>query len=144
MSIGGPVAFAPQIQGWDMLEDGEMEDTAFCLDDESEEEETNGGTPHAEETIGGREMEFALDLAAYRKRAAEMLLQLRSDNDTAHALGVLAVKLTALVEDLHSIGAEEEVIEPLADLLREIQAGKGSPAKAEEVLLAFAGQDLAS
>ena len=57
-------------------------------------------SPPAQPAVSDEEF----DLSAYRLRAREMLEALRADRDRAHALGVLAVRLQALVEDLKSIG----------------------------------------
>jgi Ca-activated chloride channel family protein len=96
-----------------------------------------------------------VDLAAYRGRAIEMLhrLQETSGADPAKqvtSLAVLAVELAALIEDLKSVGAPEQEIRPLEDLLKELHelaAEKGPDQKrvaqlwtrAEEVLLQFGG-----
>jgi Ca-activated chloride channel family protein len=93
-------------------------------------------------------------LEAYRQRAREMLEALDADSDKGHALGVLAVKLQALLEDLKSIGADAEVLKPLAELLSKVEAARGTAplqldqltqqltAQAQSVLGAFAGRSV--
>jgi Ca-activated chloride channel family protein len=71
-----------------------------------------------------------LNLTAYRQRAQELLEELRADPDVDHALGVLAVKLKALVDDLKSIGAPAAVLEPLLKLLEEIRS---TPQQLQEI-----------
>jgi Ca-activated chloride channel homolog len=87
-----------------------------------------------------------VDLTAYRERALEILEAFRADKSPVHALGVLLVRLRALVEDLKSIGASEAAVEPLATLLQQF-SGPGSQlhqvipdllARTEEVLDSFA------
>jgi Ca-activated chloride channel family protein len=90
------------------------------------------------------------ELAAYRQRARELLEALRADADRGHGLGVLSIKLAALVEDLRSTGAGASVLGPLDKLLvqlRQLLGHPGAPAadvdaswhQAETVLAAFAG-----
>jgi Ca-activated chloride channel homolog len=101
-------------------------------------------------------VEEEIDLAAYRSQAKAMLQALRADRDAAHALGVLALKLQALVEDLKSIGISAADLAPLADLLENIRqlslptsATQLPPVvghwieQAEKVLEAFAGEPAA-
>jgi hypothetical protein len=91
-------------------------------------------------------------LAAYRRRAREILEALKADGDKEHALGVVAVKLQALLEDMKSIGTEATLLKPLEALLLKLQpkARRATPAQlvkimeqlaaeAESVLDAFAG-----
>jgi Ca-activated chloride channel family protein len=91
-----------------------------------------------------------VDLAAYRDRAREILEEMHSDGDRQHGLGVAAVKLAALVDDLRSTGAGQPVLDPLEQLLAELRQVLArsvlAPAqcqlvwhKAEVVLQAFAG-----
>ena len=66
------------------------------------------------------------DLTAYRRRAAELLERLRQSTaaDTTGkrtALGILAERLSALIEDLQSVGAPAAEIDPLLDLLRRLR-----------------------
>src|SRR5207249_2460206 len=102
----------------------------------------------------------ALDLTAYRRRAEEMLEALRtagsaSKADRLHALGVFAVQLAALIEDLRSTGADATVLDPLVALQGELQTlvtadGPGDAAvaatwaRAEQVLGAFVGSGQAA
>jgi Ca-activated chloride channel family protein len=97
----------------------------------------------------------ALDLSAYRRRAQELLEDLRKQAgaDAATrlaALGTLAGKLEALIEDLRSVRAEAADLQPLEELLRNLRAFLGGPQPgkaefvavrdaAEKVLVAFAG-----
>jgi hypothetical protein len=97
----------------------------------------------------------SLDLSAYRRRAADLLEPIKSGSGLAgsqrlHELGVLAVSLKALVEDLTSIGASPLEIHPLQLLLADLTALLEQPspdetvveklwAQAEEVLRVFAG-----
>ena len=81
-------------------------------------------------------------MAAYRRRAKELLATLQGDADAKHALAVLRVNLQALVDDLRSIGAPAVVVEPLEKLLRQLQSAGADAqlrADAERVLGAFAG-----
>jgi Ca-activated chloride channel family protein len=89
-------------------------------------------------------------LSAYRQRVREMLEEMRADQDKAHALGVVSVKLAALVEDLRSTGAVAKVLDPLEKLLAELRQllAQAAPAaaavqaarqRAEAILAAFAG-----
>ena len=93
------------------------------------------------------------DLAAYRRTAREMLEELRAHpaDDRLHALGILSVKLTALIEDLKSVGAPDAELGPLVKLqaeLRQVLAAAGAAEAevsrvwkaAEAVLQAFAGR----
>jgi Ca-activated chloride channel family protein len=64
----------------------------------------------------------ALDFTAYRRRAADLLNELKNGrSDRVRELGILAVKLAALTEDLKSIGAASEEIEPLVQLVAALQ-----------------------
>src|SRR6202030_3346512 len=74
----------------------------------------------AEEPTG----DGSVALAAYRQRARAMLEELRAASDKAHALGVLAIKLQALLEDMKSIGADAKILQPLEKLLTEVQPKK--------------------
>ncbi len=69
--------------------------------------------------------EGASDLTAYRQRARELLDQLRragtSSDDRLRALGVLAVKLGELLEDMATIAATLAALEPLRELLEQLQ-----------------------
>jgi Ca-activated chloride channel family protein len=67
------------------------------------------------------------DLSAYRQRVREMVEELRADGDRGHALGVLTVKLAALVEDLDSTGVDGKVLKPLRQLLEELRQLAASP-----------------
>lgn len=94
-----------------------------------------------------------LDLTAYRRRALELLRSLQqaavaSAADRLNELGVLSVQMTALVEDLESIGAGRDELKPLQELLTDLRAllAKQKPAdkdvgklwsQAEAVLQAF-------
>jgi Ca-activated chloride channel family protein len=96
-----------------------------------------------------------VDLSAYRRRAADLLDLLRSGSGLSlpqrlHELGVLAVQLKALLEDLASVGAPPLELQPLQKLHAELTAlrEQSSPdeaavgrlwARAEEVLRVFAG-----
>ena len=94
------------------------------------------------------------DLTAYRRRSADLLERLRTapadDAGLRHALGVLAVQLEALLEDLRSVHAVAADVQPLADLLAELRQlrdprtsavvdASALRSKAEGVLRAFAG-----
>ncbi len=95
-----------------------------------------------------------VDLTAYRQRARELLEALKTSmgTDTSSCLkelGVLAVKVTRLLEDLKSIGAAGTDFQPLQELLDDLQKllAKQHPdemevrrlwSKSEEVLQAFA------
>ena len=97
----------------------------------------------------------SLDLSAYRRRAADLLEPIKSGSDLTgpqrlHELGVLAVSLKALIEDLSSVGAPPLEIRPLQTLLADLTALLEQPspdeaaveklwAQAEEVLRVFAG-----
>jgi Ca-activated chloride channel homolog len=86
-------------------------------------------------------------LAAYRQRARDMLESWRVNGDRRHALGVLAVQLQALLEDMKSIGIVAKVLKPLEMLLAKLQSPATSETKqveqlwleAQSVLDAFAG-----
>lgn len=127
---------------WDMLEgDGGEFD---CYLDGANEEPTNGngGAPHDEEEEQVVPLTEELDLSAYRRRAAEILEQLRADSDINHALGVLMLQLEALVDDLKSIGADTSVTASLAKLLGDLHSSRLQDAAAlscaEQVLKEFA------
>jgi Ca-activated chloride channel homolog len=86
------------------------------------------------------------DLSAYRRRAQELLRRLEAapDSDRLTVLGVLAVQLAALIEDLKSVGAPKPEMRPLEKLLNQLRAVSGESAAAQlwahaqEVLKAFA------
>lgn len=82
------------------------------------------------------------DLSSYQKRAADMLVRLRAaaSADTpgrAQALGVLAVKLGELLEDMQSIGLPHSTLHPLQELLKKLQVlvQQPTPAPAEVLRL---------
>ena len=97
----------------------------------------------------------SLDLSAYRRRAADLLELLKSGaalsgSQRLRELGVLAVQLKALLEDLASVGAPPLELQPLQKLHAELTALLEQPspdetavarlwAQAEEVLRVFAG-----
>jgi Ca-activated chloride channel family protein len=97
----------------------------------------------------------ALDLSAYRRRAADLLEPIKrgsglSGPQRLHELGVLAVSLKALIEDLTSVGAPPLELRPLQMLHADLTALTAQPspdeaaveklwAQAEEVLRVFAG-----
>jgi hypothetical protein len=97
----------------------------------------------------------SLDLSAYRRRAADLLEPIKSASDLSgpqrlHELGVLAVSLKALIEDLTSVGAPPLEIRPLQTLFADLTALLEQPSsdeaavsrlwtQAEEVLRVFAG-----
>lgn len=84
-----------------------------------------------------------VDLSAYRRQAEELLAALRANADRAQALGMLATRLTALIEDLRSIGAPVAEIERLLKLLAELQSASDIDrkyAEAERVLTTFMGE----
>jgi Ca-activated chloride channel family protein len=97
------------------------------------------------------------DLTAYRRRALELLEALETgaaEGDRIRRLGLLAVKLAALIEDLKSIGTPPNVLEPLEKLHRELAqlVNKDRPQEVEvarlwtecaKVLRAFAGAEAA-
>ncbi len=101
-----------------------------------------------------------VDPSAYRRRAGELLRRFQGvagagAEDRLTALGILAVQLAALVEDLQSTGIPVAVWQPLADLLTELQALSAvscptaaviTPlvARAEEVLKQFSSETTAS
>lgn len=67
-----------------------------------------------------------LDLTAYRRRAQDLLelLNVPAGTDAAERLtrlGMLAVQLAALVEDLTSTGVPAAEIRPLEEVLKELQ-----------------------
>jgi Ca-activated chloride channel family protein len=99
-----------------------------------------GATPAPSAPIAATPAE---ELTAYRKRAEEMLQRLTEDGDKAHALGVLAVQLRALLDDLRSVGADTKTLAPLEQLLHKLQLPIAQLdvvwAEAEKVLAAFAG-----
>lgn len=113
--------------------------------------EYNPGGRVSKKTQLAMERFDSVDLSAYRLRAAEMVEALNRGGERAHALGVLSVQLTALVEDLESVGADATVLKPLRTLhaeLRQLLQQK-QPAAAEvdrlwtrtqEVLRLFAGE----
>jgi Ca-activated chloride channel family protein len=91
-------------------------------------------------------------LSAYRLRALDLLAELRADGDPVHGLGVLSVKLAALLDDLRSTGAGVTVLEPLQLLLAQLRQLLVQPAaaavevrstwhQAETVLETFLGHD---
>jgi Ca-activated chloride channel family protein len=96
-----------------------------------------------------------LDLSAYRRRAVDLLEPINSGSPLSgprrlRELGVLAVSLKALIEDLTSVGAPPLELRPLQTLLADLTAllEQTSPdeaeveklwAQAEEVLRVFAG-----
>jgi hypothetical protein len=97
----------------------------------------------------------SLDLSAYRRRAAELLELLKggaalSGSQRLRELGVLAVQLKALLEDLASVGAPPLELQPLQKLQAELTALLEQPspdeaavarlwAQADKVLRVFAG-----
>jgi hypothetical protein len=110
-----------------------------------------------EDTKGRNPLEngAAVDLTAYRRRALELLQALQGGAGGAgperlRLLGILAVRLGALLEDLKSVAAPAAVLGPLERLhgdLQRLLAGS-SPAEAEvarlwaeceKTLQAFAG-----
>jgi Ca-activated chloride channel homolog len=97
----------------------------------------------------------ALDLTAYRQRAAD-LLQLLTDaagtsaSDRLTVLGIVAERLRELLEDLHSVGASPQDTQPLqelADALAPVMAAAAPTdadvqtcwTRVEQVLHAFVG-----
>jgi Ca-activated chloride channel family protein len=87
---------------------------------------------------GARKRESA-DLTAYRQHAGELLHQLRAAvggkaEDRLSALGAVAVQLVKLLEDLGSIGAPTAELQPLTDLLAQLQGGLAHWPVAEETL----------
>jgi Ca-activated chloride channel family protein len=67
-----------------------------------------------------------VDLTAYRRRALELLMRLHggkgaSTADRLAELGILAVQLAALVEDLKTIGAPDVEIRPLEELFTNLR-----------------------
>jgi Ca-activated chloride channel family protein len=97
-----------------------------------------------------QELDGGTDLfAAYRQRARDLLEELQAATDKQRALGVLAVKLKALLEDMQSIGIDSKELEPLRQLLADLEPNKAAPpqlagnlsqlaAQAEKVLATFA------
>jgi Ca-activated chloride channel family protein len=80
----------------------------------------------------------SVGLTAYRRRALEMLEALSQDGGAPgpvrlRALGVLAMKLAALIADLKSVGAPAKVLQPLEKLHANLQqlVGTEQPAEAE-------------
>jgi Ca-activated chloride channel family protein len=73
------------------------------------------------------------DLTAYRRRALELLQQMQSAADRLTGLGVLAVRLAALVEDLRSTGVAETTVRPLDELLQGLRGlmAQATPGAAE-------------
>jgi Ca-activated chloride channel homolog len=65
----------------------------------------------------------SIDLTAYRRRAAELLERMKAaaETDRINELRLLAEGLSALVEDLQSIGAAESDVQPLAVLLKDLE-----------------------
>lgn len=63
------------------------------------------------------------DLTAYRRRASELRqrLQAASPADRLTALGVLAVQLSALIEDLETVVVYDPAIQALKDFLKDLQ-----------------------
>jgi Ca-activated chloride channel homolog len=100
-----------------------------------------------------------LDLSAYRRRAVDLLEQLRSGSGLStaqrlHELGVIAVGLKALLEDLASVGASPLELRPLQTLHEELTKLLEQPSpdeatvarlwgQAEEVLRVFSGEPAA-
>ncbi len=96
-----------------------------------------------------------IDLTGFRRRVLDVLRLLEDaagaqPADRLIALGILSVQLTALLEDLKSVGAPEADVQPLEDLLKELHdlAAKKVPGdsgvdqvwtRAEEVLRQFGG-----
>lgn len=79
----------------------------------------------------------AVDLAAYRRRAEELRNDVASSSEPERSLGVLALKLEELLDDLQSIGARDAERKPLVDLLAELQAFIARPAPAAKQLSAM-------
>jgi Ca-activated chloride channel family protein len=91
------------------------------------------------------------DLTAYRQRAEQLWEKLAAcDVPSLRELGVLAVQLEALLDDLLSVGAGDAELRPLSDLLRDLVQLTAQPtpdaaevnrlwALAAERLAAFAG-----
>jgi Ca-activated chloride channel family protein len=97
----------------------------------------------------------ALDLTAYRRRAQQMLddmhAAVKALGGREQALVALLGQLTALIEDLKSVGASAEALGPLEELQKELQVLQAEIyrsedvlelllVRAEEVLKAFAGE----
>jgi type II secretory pathway component PulM len=83
-----------------------------------------------------------LDLSAYRRRAQELLERLENHLDQDRTLrlrefGILAGKLEALIEDLKSVHAGANEVQPLEKLLQELRGllAKVRPEDAEVVSL---------
>jgi Ca-activated chloride channel family protein len=79
-----------------------------------------------------------IDLTAYRRRALDLLTRLHSAQGASAAdrlteLGILAVQLAALVEDLKTIGTAAVVIQPLEELLTNLRGllARSGPAEAD-------------
>jgi Ca-activated chloride channel family protein len=116
--------------------------------------------PHNEEAETKAATGKLLDLSAYRRRALDMLEALNKAvvspaTDKARLLGVLAVQLAALVEDLKSIGAPVGVLQPLerlhADLRQLLTSDRPQEAEvnrlwseSEKALRAFSGTEAAA
>ena len=73
-----------------------------------------------------KETDKSVDLSAYRQLAKTLLddLLTLTGGDRRRALGILSVRLTALIDDLRSVGADDATIEPLVALRDEL-AGEG-------------------
>ena len=67
----------------------------------------------------------ALDLSSYRRRAKSMLDKAGHSGGNSRALGVLAVDLRRLVEDLESVGADDSIITPLRELAAKLHHRSG-------------------
>src|SRR5262249_24439528 len=74
-----------------------------------------------------------VEFSAYRQRAEDLRQRLEQATDRQRELGVLAVRLEELIDDLKSIGAPEPELQPLADLLAELRVFlvKGNPSEDE-------------
>jgi Ca-activated chloride channel family protein len=80
-----------------------------------------------------------IDLTAYRRRAVDLFKRLHSAQggsagDRLTALGVLAVQLAALVEDLQTIGVVTAEVRPLEDLLNELRGQLASKGAGESAI----------
>lgn len=78
-----------------------------------------------------------MDLTAYRRRGDELRKDLASSADPQHSLGVLALKLEELFDDLQSIGASDAEQKPLVELLIELQAFIARPSPAADEVAAM-------
>jgi hypothetical protein len=87
---------------------------------------SGGGPAQGREAAGAT----APDLSAYRQRADELRRRLESATDAARELGVLALKLEDLLDDLRSVGASDDDRRPLTDLLAELRTFLAQPAPA--------------